>query len=81
MGIFFYVFAYAKYIIKSIIWQLILGRYSTFQHPDQDAYQDAYLEDFNALFHVQQHTIHNISGPEIYNNPIMGDILQPPNKH
>jgi len=31
-----------------------LGRYSTFQYQDQDAYQDAYPEDFNAdaLFHV-----------------------------
>ena len=31
-----------------------LGRYSTFQYPDQDAYQYAYAEDFNAdtLFHV-----------------------------
>jgi len=31
-----------------------LGRYSTFQYPDQDAYQYAYPEDFNAdaLFHV-----------------------------
>ena len=31
-----------------------LGRYSTFQYPDQDAYQDAYPEDFNAdaVFHV-----------------------------
>ena len=31
-----------------------LGRYSTFQYPDQDAYQDAYPEDFKAdiLFHV-----------------------------
>jgi len=30
------------------------SRYSTFQYPDQDAYQDAYPEDFNAdaLFHV-----------------------------
>jgi len=32
----------------------LFGRYSTFQYPDQDAYQDAYPEDFNAdaLFHV-----------------------------
>jgi len=31
-----------------------LGRYSTFQYPDQDVYQYAYSEDFNAdtLFHV-----------------------------
>jgi len=31
-----------------------LGRYSTFQYPDQDAYQYPYAEDFNAdtLFHV-----------------------------
>jgi len=31
-----------------------LGRYSTFQYPDQDAYQYPYPEDFNAdtLFHV-----------------------------
>jgi len=31
-----------------------LGRYSTFQYADQNAYQDAYPDDFNAdaLFHV-----------------------------
>jgi len=31
------------------------GRYSTFQYPDQDAYQYPYPDDFNAphaLFHV-----------------------------
>ena len=42
-------------IIFSIIFALApLGRYSTFQYADQDAYQDAYPEDFNAdaLFHV-----------------------------